>query len=202
MIHSKPNTHQLQWFSTVWKVSVFGVILVRISRVQSECGKMWTRITPNTNIFLRRPCCLKWILQVFEILERVHWFSNLVFDPIIFLRNFFVQFFRNFIDCNVRNSHDWVFQNVVTYTVKKMKFSIKDFSSKYDGNCIFVQLPEVYMNLAKHQWWSFFAKIVPNYFLFLNFCNNFGQKSFTFNSLRDTSLVIAGWNMLKNKQKY
>ena len=30
------------------KVSVFGVILVRI---QSECGKIWTRINPNTETF-------------------------------------------------------------------------------------------------------------------------------------------------------
>ena len=47
---------------TAWKVSVFGVILVRIFkhsewiprvslRIQSECGKIWTRITPNTDTF-------------------------------------------------------------------------------------------------------------------------------------------------------
>ena len=49
---------------TAWKVSVFGFILVRIFlhsdwirrdtqylRIQSECGKMSTRITPNTDIF-------------------------------------------------------------------------------------------------------------------------------------------------------
>ena len=126
-------------------------------RIQSECGKMWTRITPNTDIFLRRPRCLKWFLQVFEILERVDWFSNLVFNP-IFLRNFFVQFFRNFIDCNVRNSHDWVFQNV-TYTVKKMKFSIKDFSSKYEGNCIFVQ----FFCLFFFNWDSPHAKLSSHY---------------------------------------
>ena len=34
--------------NTEYKVSVFGVILVGI---QSECGKMWTRITPNTDTF-------------------------------------------------------------------------------------------------------------------------------------------------------
>ena len=34
--------------STAQKVSVFGVILVRI---QSECGKTRTRITPNTDAF-------------------------------------------------------------------------------------------------------------------------------------------------------
>ena len=41
------------------KVSVFGIILVRIFphfhfvslRIQSECGKMWTIITPNTGTF-------------------------------------------------------------------------------------------------------------------------------------------------------
>ena len=49
---------------TAWKVSVIGVILVRIFphsdwirrdtpylRIQSVCGKMRTRITPNTNTF-------------------------------------------------------------------------------------------------------------------------------------------------------
>ena len=34
--------------SEKWKVSVFGVIMVRI---QSECGKMWTRITSNMDTF-------------------------------------------------------------------------------------------------------------------------------------------------------
>ena len=45
--------------NTVWKVSVFGVILVRnfphsysVSlRIKSECGKIRTRITPNTYAF-------------------------------------------------------------------------------------------------------------------------------------------------------
>ena len=49
---------------SVWKVSIFGVILVRIFphsdwirrdteylRIQSECGKMRSRITPNTDAF-------------------------------------------------------------------------------------------------------------------------------------------------------
>ena len=46
---------------TAWKVSVFGVILVRIFsyshwigvslRIQSKCGKIRTRITPNTDTF-------------------------------------------------------------------------------------------------------------------------------------------------------
>ena len=46
---------------TGWKVSVFGVLLVRIFpysdwirrslRIQSECGKMRTRITANTDTF-------------------------------------------------------------------------------------------------------------------------------------------------------
>ena len=49
---------------TAWKMSVFGVILVRIFQhsdwirrdtvslhIQSECGKIWTRITPNTVTF-------------------------------------------------------------------------------------------------------------------------------------------------------
>ena len=34
--------------STKYKISVFGVILVR---TQSECGKIWTIITPNTDNF-------------------------------------------------------------------------------------------------------------------------------------------------------
>ena len=33
---------------TAWKVSAFGVILIR---AQSECGKIRTRITPNTDTF-------------------------------------------------------------------------------------------------------------------------------------------------------
>ena len=47
----------LQKPDTAWKSSVFGVILVCIFphsdliRIQSECGKMWTRITPNTDSF-------------------------------------------------------------------------------------------------------------------------------------------------------
>ena len=40
---------------TAYKVSVFGVILVRIfphaDRIQSECGKMRTKITPNMDTF-------------------------------------------------------------------------------------------------------------------------------------------------------
>ena len=44
---------------TAWKVSVFGVPAFGLNtgrcgvslRVQSECGKMWTRITPNADIF-------------------------------------------------------------------------------------------------------------------------------------------------------
>ena len=56
---------QCQKLFTSWKVSVFGVILVRIFphsdwlfspntfrlSVQSELGKMWTRMTPNTGSF-------------------------------------------------------------------------------------------------------------------------------------------------------
>ena len=52
-------------FNTAWKVSVFGVILVRIFphsdwkterfsvsfRIQPECGKIRARITPNTGTF-------------------------------------------------------------------------------------------------------------------------------------------------------
>ena len=50
--------------NTAEKVSVFGVILIRISRIrteyeeiplslciQSKCGKIQTRITPNTDTF-------------------------------------------------------------------------------------------------------------------------------------------------------
>ena len=46
MIHSKANTHQLQWFSTVWKVSVFGVILVRISPYSV---RMRENVNPNNS---------------------------------------------------------------------------------------------------------------------------------------------------------
>ena len=47
----------ISYFCTAWKVSVFGVILVRIFvhshwfRIQSECGKRQTKITPNTDTF-------------------------------------------------------------------------------------------------------------------------------------------------------
>ena len=37
-----------QTLCTAYKESVFGVVLIRI---QSECGKMRTRITPNTDSF-------------------------------------------------------------------------------------------------------------------------------------------------------
>ena len=47
-----PDTFPFTWGksspSSPWKVSVFVVILVRI---QSECGKIRTRITPNTDSF-------------------------------------------------------------------------------------------------------------------------------------------------------
>ena len=36
---------------TAWKVSLFGDFLPRIFLFQSECGKKWTRKTPNTDIF-------------------------------------------------------------------------------------------------------------------------------------------------------
>ena len=35
--------------TTTWKVSVFGVILVVSLRIQSECGKILSRIIPNTD---------------------------------------------------------------------------------------------------------------------------------------------------------
>ena len=41
-------------YSTAWKVSVFGVILISISRIwfgYAERGKIRTRITPNTDTF-------------------------------------------------------------------------------------------------------------------------------------------------------
>ena len=54
----KKKTSQNQ---TAWKVSVFGIILVRIiphsdwievsHRIQPECRKMRTRIAPNTDTF-------------------------------------------------------------------------------------------------------------------------------------------------------
>ena len=56
--------YEYEIIATASKVSVFGVILVRIFPhldariqkrlslcIQSECGKMWTRITPNTDTF-------------------------------------------------------------------------------------------------------------------------------------------------------
>ena len=43
-------------YDNAWKVSICGVILVRI---QSECGKIWTRITPNLCTF-----CAVWSIIV------------------------------------------------------------------------------------------------------------------------------------------
>ena len=40
--------YEVQTVYTSWKVSIFGVFLVRI---QSKCGKIWTRKTPNTDTF-------------------------------------------------------------------------------------------------------------------------------------------------------
>ena len=64
-IYTMPLTAQNWYFLitfTEWKVSVFGVFLVRISphsnwirrvslRIWSECGKIRTRKTPNTDTF-------------------------------------------------------------------------------------------------------------------------------------------------------
>ena len=44
----KKNISHLKVAITAWKMTVFGVILVRI---KPECGKVWTRITPNTDTF-------------------------------------------------------------------------------------------------------------------------------------------------------
>ena len=43
-----PLTTDLTVSRTAWKVFVFGVILIRI---QSEFGKIRTKITPNTDMF-------------------------------------------------------------------------------------------------------------------------------------------------------
>ena len=45
---------------TAQKVSIFGAIMVRILRIQSECGRMRTRITPNTDTFHAVHVYVKW----------------------------------------------------------------------------------------------------------------------------------------------
>ena len=50
-LHAGENSDNLvdtNIWSTAWRVSVFGVILVRI---QSKCGKIRTRVTPNMDSF-------------------------------------------------------------------------------------------------------------------------------------------------------
>ena len=55
--------------NTAWKVSVFGVILARI---QSECGKIQTRITPNMDTLyavldMFYEVCLFWFCTSFSV---------------------------------------------------------------------------------------------------------------------------------------
>ena len=69
------------WCFAAWKVSVFGVILVHIFQhldwmwtecIQSECGKMRTRITPNTDTFYAVFGNVRW-----ETLIGKNWFIKL-----------------------------------------------------------------------------------------------------------------------------
>ena len=67
---------------TVWKVSLFGVILVRVFpvylislRIQSECGKMRTRITPNTDTFYALCIFFLFFFLLKMFLKNTHAFS-------------------------------------------------------------------------------------------------------------------------------
>ena len=44
-------SYKVRYDEHCMKLSVSGVFLVRIFRIQSECGKIWIRKTPNTNTF-------------------------------------------------------------------------------------------------------------------------------------------------------
>ena len=44
-------SYKVRYDEHCMKLSVSGVFLVRIFRIQSECGKIWIRKTPNTDTF-------------------------------------------------------------------------------------------------------------------------------------------------------
>ena len=76
--------------NTTWKVWVFGVLLVRIfshsdcsvsPRVHYECGKVWTRITPNTETFY------SWNLYSFQV-SFFEWLNKILHKWILII---FVQ---------------------------------------------------------------------------------------------------------------
>ena len=90
---------------TAWKVSVFGVILVRIfphlgliridTLYQSECGKIWTRITPNTNTFYTVYMCVCFR----EIVET---WNNMICEKMFFEFSIFSISTSNFYRSNVK----------------------------------------------------------------------------------------------------
>ena len=67
----RQNSTHSNMLITAWKLSMFGVI-------QSECGKMWTRITPNTDIFYaangslnKWSACILANIQLFKVSNTV-----------------------------------------------------------------------------------------------------------------------------------
>ena len=77
-------------------MSVFGVFLVSISRhfrvnlrIQSECGKIRTEKTPNTDTF--------YALIVGNIYQKLKWFCLVFCSPTIYLKVLSFFFSKNFI---------------------------------------------------------------------------------------------------------
>ena len=98
------------------KVSVFGVILVRIFphsewifRIQSECRKIRTRITPNTDTFyavstklscegLRVFPFRKYFLKIWENIQEKSLYLKQALLCIVFIRNLqFPSYFSEFL---------------------------------------------------------------------------------------------------------
>ena len=124
---------------TAWKVSVFGVFLVRIP---SECRKIWTRKTKNTDTFHA-------VLFFLYIYIRFY---------VLSFHSIHLDFFMNLTYLNKKDTYHsppvqsnlpshllisfWLISKPPAYsepksicrypTTQKMKFSIKDFFSKCD----------------------------------------------------------------------
>ena len=64
-------------------------------RIQSECGKMWTRITPNTDTFYAVGCFWNLILQIILSLLR-KCCSAAIFLTLITASSVVLQFFQSF----------------------------------------------------------------------------------------------------------
>ena len=124
---------------TAWKVPVFGVFLVRIP---SECRKIWTRKSKNTDTFHA-------VLFFLYIYIRFY---------VLSFHSIHLDFFMNLTYLNQKDTYHsppvqsnlpshllisfWLISKPPAYsepksicrypTTQKMKFSIKDFFSKFD----------------------------------------------------------------------